>query len=322
MYDPTIGRWLSEDPIGFEAADPNLYRYVRNNPTNFTDPTGLEVSIAGKPYSNTEEGRAALRAFLSDRSFFPTQIARDRASIIVNQLIDSASQFNYRSIIQFQNDVRVRFRITVRAEYLDNRRFGFVRQENTLIAVEPGESQYWRNVTRDIEGIEVRGLGLRGFFPNEARAIMEIFTRRNDERKPWLRFDCNQAYWLAVYGAFVDVLGEERFNETFSNLQLFGGFRTTNRGMDFAQFQNRRDFIVGDRINFLNPDGTDGFTNENAIYLGMRNGQMTFYAHPFGIGTRDQILQWLRDNRVEGARLEPYMNPRPAHLLYDRLPER
>lgn len=42
MYDPTIGQWLSEDPIGFEAGDENLRRYVENNPTNFIDPNGLE----------------------------------------------------------------------------------------------------------------------------------------------------------------------------------------------------------------------------------------------------------------------------------------
>ncbi len=41
MYDPTVGRWLSQDPIGFQAGDPNLYRYVGNSPTNFTDPSGL-----------------------------------------------------------------------------------------------------------------------------------------------------------------------------------------------------------------------------------------------------------------------------------------
>jgi uncharacterized protein RhaS with RHS repeats len=41
MYDPRTGRWLSEDPIGFAAADANLYRYVGNSPTNATDPAGL-----------------------------------------------------------------------------------------------------------------------------------------------------------------------------------------------------------------------------------------------------------------------------------------
>ena len=40
MYDPTIGRWLSEDPIGFEAGDANLYRYVENGPVKATDPSG------------------------------------------------------------------------------------------------------------------------------------------------------------------------------------------------------------------------------------------------------------------------------------------
>ena len=40
-YDPTTGRWLSEDPIGFGAEDANLYRYVGNGPMNGSDPLGL-----------------------------------------------------------------------------------------------------------------------------------------------------------------------------------------------------------------------------------------------------------------------------------------
>jgi RHS repeat-associated protein len=31
-YDPRIGRWMSEDPIGFAAGDANLYRYVGTYP--------------------------------------------------------------------------------------------------------------------------------------------------------------------------------------------------------------------------------------------------------------------------------------------------
>src|SRR5262245_38727627 len=41
MFDPTVGRWLQEDPIGFDANDPNLYRYVKNTPTNAPDPSGM-----------------------------------------------------------------------------------------------------------------------------------------------------------------------------------------------------------------------------------------------------------------------------------------
>src|SRR6266849_5001824 len=42
MLDPTTGRWTTEDPMGFDAGDPDLYRYVGNDPTNTTDPSGLE----------------------------------------------------------------------------------------------------------------------------------------------------------------------------------------------------------------------------------------------------------------------------------------
>ena len=45
-YDPGLGRFISEDPIGFSAGDTNLYRYVNNSPTNFTDPTGEFANVA------------------------------------------------------------------------------------------------------------------------------------------------------------------------------------------------------------------------------------------------------------------------------------
>jgi len=41
MFDPTIGRWLTQDPLAFEAGDADLYRYCGNDPTNAVDPTGL-----------------------------------------------------------------------------------------------------------------------------------------------------------------------------------------------------------------------------------------------------------------------------------------
>ena len=41
MYDPQNGRFLTEDPKGFAGGDPNLYRYVHDNPLKFTDPFGL-----------------------------------------------------------------------------------------------------------------------------------------------------------------------------------------------------------------------------------------------------------------------------------------
>jgi len=40
-YDPSVGRFLTEDPVGFGGRDIDLYRYARNHPTLYNDPIGL-----------------------------------------------------------------------------------------------------------------------------------------------------------------------------------------------------------------------------------------------------------------------------------------
>jgi uncharacterized protein RhaS with RHS repeats len=41
MYSAELGRFLQMDPIKFDAGDPNIFRYVGNDPVNLTDPEGL-----------------------------------------------------------------------------------------------------------------------------------------------------------------------------------------------------------------------------------------------------------------------------------------
>ncbi len=42
-YDSQTGRWISNDPLGFDGGDCNLYRYVHNRPAMFADPSGLQA---------------------------------------------------------------------------------------------------------------------------------------------------------------------------------------------------------------------------------------------------------------------------------------
>jgi RHS repeat-associated protein len=42
-YDPRLGRFLEYDPSHLKAGDPNLYRYVLNNPRNYVDSTGKAI---------------------------------------------------------------------------------------------------------------------------------------------------------------------------------------------------------------------------------------------------------------------------------------
>lgn len=47
-YDPTIGRFISEDPKGF-AAGVNFYEYADNDPLNENDPTGFDPPDVSNP---------------------------------------------------------------------------------------------------------------------------------------------------------------------------------------------------------------------------------------------------------------------------------
>ncbi|GEP42219.1 RHS repeat domain-containing protein [Brevifollis gellanilyticus] len=44
-YDPRLGRFTQEDPLGLKGGDMNLYRYAGNNPVMFRDPTGQNAAL-------------------------------------------------------------------------------------------------------------------------------------------------------------------------------------------------------------------------------------------------------------------------------------
>jgi RHS repeat-associated protein len=44
-YNPQIGRFLSEDPLGFAGGDTNLYAYVGGDPSDAIDPLGLSSLV-------------------------------------------------------------------------------------------------------------------------------------------------------------------------------------------------------------------------------------------------------------------------------------
>jgi uncharacterized protein RhaS with RHS repeats len=62
-YDPVIGRFYSNDPVGFSADRPmmfNRYAYASNNPYKFVDPDGRDVVFAVDPKAAGGNGHTSL----------------------------------------------------------------------------------------------------------------------------------------------------------------------------------------------------------------------------------------------------------------------
>ncbi|MDR3198684.1 MAG: hypothetical protein LBU34_12525 [Planctomycetaceae bacterium] len=54
-YSPEVGRFISRDPIEYEAGDVNVYRYVSSNTITYNDPSGL-ACCDNAEYDPTTQG--------------------------------------------------------------------------------------------------------------------------------------------------------------------------------------------------------------------------------------------------------------------------
>jgi RHS repeat-associated protein len=62
-YSPTMGRFISEDPIGFSGGQNNFFAYVGGSPINSTDPSGLWQLTIGITYSPFAIGPGGVLTF-------------------------------------------------------------------------------------------------------------------------------------------------------------------------------------------------------------------------------------------------------------------
>ena len=88
-YDPEVGRFISEDPLGFKAGI-NFYAYVGNNPINARDPSGLETVFVGGAGVNGDYIPSMVSALQNAGITDARAIDRSSASF-GNELIDAAS---------------------------------------------------------------------------------------------------------------------------------------------------------------------------------------------------------------------------------------
>ncbi|MEN0059963.1 MAG: RHS repeat-associated core domain-containing protein, partial [Bdellovibrio sp.] len=111
--DPELGRFISEDPIGFGGGDYNLFRYVASDPINHIDPSG-KICFAVRGI--TKIGELFLLAFEKNRlvneynsiseNNCSSSAQTDRKNVISNRVNEIDKIFNNRSSLHgFIGDV-------------------------------------------------------------------------------------------------------------------------------------------------------------------------------------------------------------------------
>jgi len=129
-YDPMIGRFLSNDPMGFAdmGGDPaymNRYAYVANDPVNAWDPTGLcGTRIEGHEAANCTVTFDASSSFI-DNSTPRLQLNPQEGG---TQNPSTNSTPNRREVFEFASQVSA------------------VLGENMLVSLDPARYQHSRNL--------------------------------------------------------------------------------------------------------------------------------------------------------------------------------
>ena len=77
-YDPVTARWISQDPLGFDAGDSNVYRYVNNAVAAKVDPSGMDfILVVGRSVGTfilnklqkVEGGHYAIEYYKAEKDF-------------------------------------------------------------------------------------------------------------------------------------------------------------------------------------------------------------------------------------------------------------
>jgi RHS repeat-associated protein len=100
-YDPHVGRFISEDPIGFDAGDVNLYAYVGNNPVVRIDPSGLWDDDTHEEFAGLDHGRT------NPWNPFSTQLHFTKMKDIEGRLaeaIRSGNEADYKKYVHMGQD--------------------------------------------------------------------------------------------------------------------------------------------------------------------------------------------------------------------------
>ncbi len=150
-YDSSTGRWISQDPMGFDAGDSNLYRYVNNAPTDAIDPSGLQQQTGrlftgdGNPIvfpQNAPNGRAYVARYGHLPANMPAWFARldtdkDGQILLYEWLAAGQSLQSFNDVANGEESITP----SALARYLNNPRSPNPFNPNARPVVQGGQGQ-------------------------------------------------------------------------------------------------------------------------------------------------------------------------------------
>src|SRR5260370_36036530 len=122
----------AQKSMGFKADDPNLFRYVGNNATNATDPSGLEMKIGNTTIDQNSDAYKRLKAI--------GPVAEECMDIMIKE--NKAGQpHKYSSEAALRLELEYRTKIVDAANKLADSKVTFTLDKSSLMAAE--KSKNW-----------------------------------------------------------------------------------------------------------------------------------------------------------------------------------
>lgn len=216
---------------------------------------------------------------------------------IVQQMLHSEDEYQYRNIRELQFELRMRESIVRSSRLLASSGAIFATFESSHC-----NPRYWQLTPNG--GFMLQ----RGVKP--AAGIRDIF---NNGRA--YAFECAVAVVIVLYRGILEVLGDAIFNRLFPDLYLYSWH--TDSDIRLIHQDGGRP-LPGDIQYFNNPDvspQTPQFQGENVIVVGPNQ----YYGHGIGIASGEQIINALNRKRKPGATRSAYLMNYLVMLDYGHL---
>ncbi len=281
-------QWHFTDlPLGFNAGDTNLNRYVGNSPPNATDPTGLVIRITGKQDFVKYLGDLGLQdkafgfgapgkdsaAFNLVGATGNTLDLRDRFNLGANDLekeivlgmLERGRTFEFGSFTEFRDSIKIRMAIVENATK-DVFDFGTVEDAKR-------NPKFW--IERSNPDKPSRKFFCVKDDVAPSAAIRDAFKPSDDKS---YALSCRRALELLMVKGYLDVYSKDqgaiaRFDKLFGHGEPAKDFY--DRFLVYEDPVAHGNIAPGDWVRFINPDFSvrangenSGMEGSNTIYLG------------------------------------------------------